>query len=110
VPSIVAGFLLTAIPNCTGRLAVTGGSLLALVAAWVAGRLAILASTRIGAPLAAPVDLLFVGCLAGVVAREILAGRNLRNARLFLTESHVDRGREACRSRQELAPRPLTPR
>ena len=55
VPSIVAGFLLTAVPNWTGRLPVTGGPLLALVATWAAG--AILASARIGAPLTALVDL-----------------------------------------------------
>ena len=83
VPAIVAGFLLTAVPNWTGRLPVTGGPLLALVATWVAGRLAILASARIGAPLAALVDLLFLGCLAGVIAREIVAGRNVRNVKVL---------------------------
>jgi uncharacterized protein involved in response to NO len=83
VPSIVAGFLLTAVPNWTGRLPVTGGPLLALVATWLAGRLAILTSARIGAPLAALVDLLFLACLAGVIAREIVAGRNLRNLKVL---------------------------
>jgi len=83
VPSIVAGFLLTAVPNWTGRLPVTGAPLLALVATWVAGRLAVLTSARIGAPLAALVDLLFLVCLAGVIAREIVAGRNLRNAKVL---------------------------
>ncbi len=83
VPSIVAGFLLTAIPNWTGRLPVTGRPLLALVATWAAGRLAILASARIGALLAALVDLLFLGCLAGVIAREIVAGRNARNVKIL---------------------------
>ncbi|HEU0059541.1 MAG TPA: NnrS family protein, partial [Hyphomicrobiaceae bacterium] len=84
VPAIVAGFLLTAIPNWTGRLPVTGGPLLGLVATWVAGRLAILTSARLGAPLAALVDLLFLACLAGVMAREIVAGRNLRNAKVLV--------------------------
>jgi uncharacterized protein involved in response to NO len=84
VPSIVAGFLLTAVPNWTGRLPVTGGPLLGLVATWVAGRLAILTSARLGAPLAALVDLLFLACLAGVMAREIVAGRNLRNAKVLV--------------------------
>jgi uncharacterized protein involved in response to NO len=83
VPSIVAGFLLTAVPNWTGRLPVTGGPLLALVASWVAGRLAVLTSARIGAPLAAVIDLLFLFCLAGVIAREIVAGRNLRNVKVL---------------------------
>ena len=83
VPAIVAGFLLTAVPNWTGRLPVTGPPLLALVSVWVAGRLAVLLSARIGAPLAAAIDLLFLACLAGVIAREIIAGRNLGNLKVL---------------------------
>lgn len=83
VPAIVAGFLLTAIPNWTGRLPVTGGPLLALVATWAAGRAAMLVSGHIGAPAAALVDLLFLACLAAVIAREIVAGRNWRNAKVL---------------------------
>src|SRR6516164_5706203 len=44
VPAVVAGFLLTAVPNWTGRLAVVGTRLLALFLVWLAGRLAILLS------------------------------------------------------------------
>ena len=83
VPAIVAGFLLTAVPNWTGRLPVTGWPLLALVATWVAGRLAILGSARTGAAVAAVVDLAFLGTLAAVIAREIVAGRNLRNLKVL---------------------------
>ena len=83
VPAIVAGFLLTAVPNWTGRLPVTGTPLLALVSVWAAGRLAVLLSARIGAPLAAAIDLLFLACLAGVIAREIIAGRNLGNLKVL---------------------------
>jgi len=83
VPCIIAGFLLTAVPNWTGRLPVTGGPLLALVATWAAGRLAILTSARIGAAPAAVVDLLFLACLAGVIGREIVAGRNVRNVKVL---------------------------
>lgn len=36
--AIIAGFLLTAVPNWTGRLPVTGWPLAGLVAAWLAGR------------------------------------------------------------------------
>lgn len=83
VPAIVAGFLLTAVPNWTGRLPVTGTPLLALVSVWAAGRLAVPLSARIGAPLAAAIDLLFLACLAGVIAREIIAGRNLGNLKVL---------------------------
>src|SRR5262245_56331499 len=52
VPSIVAGFALTAVPNWTGRLPVTGAPLLDLVATWVAGRLGVATLARIGWPVA----------------------------------------------------------
>jgi uncharacterized protein involved in response to NO len=83
VPAVVAGFLLTAVPNWTGRLPVTGRPLLLLVALWLGGRLAILASGRIGLASAAVVDLLFLAVLAMVIAREIVAGRNFRNLKVL---------------------------
>jgi uncharacterized protein involved in response to NO len=83
VPAIVAGFLLTAVPNWTGRLPVTGTPLLALVSVWAAGRLAMLFSAQIGPPVAAAIDLLFLACLAAVIAREIIAGHNLGNLKVL---------------------------
>jgi uncharacterized protein involved in response to NO len=76
---VIAGFLLTAVPNWTGRLPVTGAPLIALFALWAAGRIAMLAAPALG-PVAAGIDTLFLFALAGVIAREILAGRNIRNA------------------------------
>ncbi len=75
----VAGFLLTAIPNWTGRMPLQGGPLLLLVALWAAGRLAVLFSGVIGAPAAAFADLAFPAAFLAVVAREIVAGKNWRN-------------------------------
>jgi uncharacterized protein involved in response to NO len=75
----VAGFLLTAIPNWTGRMPLQGWPLAALVVLWAAGRLAVLFSAAIGAVAAAVIDLAFPTALLAVVAREILAGRNWRN-------------------------------
>src|SRR5579885_3380075 len=65
--AIVAGFLLTAIPNWTGRLPLQGRPLAALVLLWMAGLAAAL------------VDLAFPLIFLAVVAREIIAGRNWRN-------------------------------
>jgi uncharacterized protein involved in response to NO len=48
VPAVIAGFLLTAVPNWTGRLPVVGRPLLLLFLIWVAGRIAVLASLWIG--------------------------------------------------------------
>ena len=75
----VAGFLLTAIPNWTGRLPLQGWPLAALAGLWALGRLAVLLSGAVGAPAAALADLSFPAAFAVVVAREILAGRNWRN-------------------------------
>ena len=83
VPAVIAGFLLTAVPNWTGRLPVTGTPLLALFLIWLAGRLAILASARLGAPLAAAIDVLFLVALGTVIAREIIASGNTRNLKVL---------------------------
>jgi len=82
VPAIITGFLLTAVPNWTGRLPVVGGRLLALVALWMAGRMAIFFSAEIGPAPAAAVDLSFLAALSAIVAREIVAGRNTRNLKV----------------------------
>lgn len=82
VAAVVAGFLLTAVPNWTGRLPVHGTPLAALSALWLAGRVAMLTSAAIGAPAAAVIDVAFLLALAGVAVREIVAGRNWRNLRV----------------------------
>ena len=83
VPAIIAGFLLTAIPNWTGRLPVNGAPLAALSALWLAGRIAVFFSAEIGVWVAAVVDLVFLPCFAGLALREILAGQNWRNLRVL---------------------------
>jgi uncharacterized protein involved in response to NO len=72
VAAVIAGFLLTAIPNWTGRLPVNGGPLAALAALWLAGRLAILFSANIGPAVAAAIDVAFLVALAAVASREIV--------------------------------------
>jgi len=75
--AIIAGFLLTAVPNWTGRLPVMGGPLLALAALWLAGRLAML----VGGPalLVAGMDASFLLVLAALLWREVITGGNVRN-------------------------------
>lgn len=79
VLAAIAGFLLTAIPNWTGRPPISGRPLAALATLWLAGRIICLVSASIPLGLAAVIDLAFPFVLCGVVAREIIAGRNLRN-------------------------------
>jgi len=79
VTAVIAGFLLTAIPNWTGRLPVCGRQLGGLFALWCAGRVAVGVSAWIGPAPAAALDLAFPVALCAVVLREILAGGNWRN-------------------------------
>ena len=79
VMAVVAGFLLTAIPNWTGRPPVSGGLLASLAGLWLLGRIACLASALVSPWLAVALDLSFSVVLVAVVAHEIVAGRNWRN-------------------------------
>ena len=76
---VVAGFLLTSVPNWTGRLPIVGRPLGALAALWFAGRVAMGLSGALPALAVAIIDLLFPVALAVVIGREIAAGRNWRN-------------------------------
>jgi len=84
VAAAIAGFLLTAIPNWTTRLPVNGWPLAGLLSLWLVGRVAILLSEAIGGLTAALVDASFLVALAIVAAREIIAGKNWRNLRVFI--------------------------
>lgn len=79
----IAGFLLTAIPNWTGRLPVNGWPLAGLATLWLTGRVAVLASASLGPLITAAIDVSFLATLAFVCAREIVAGKNWRNLRVL---------------------------
>lgn len=79
VPAAIAGFMLTAIPNWTGRPPIRGLRLIALVALWLLGRVVCLISAMLPLWLAVVVDLAFPIALCTVAAREIIAARNWRN-------------------------------
>ena len=76
---VVAGFLLTAVPNWTGRLPVAGVRLMALFAIWCLGRGALLATGMTGPVVAVVIDSVFLPCLLIVMGREIVVGKNWRN-------------------------------
>jgi uncharacterized protein involved in response to NO len=82
--AVITGFLLTAIPNWTGRLPVQGMPLLALALLWLAGRFAVFFSADIGWLAAAIVDCAFLFAVAAAAATEIVAGRNWRNLKVLL--------------------------
>jgi len=76
VGAVIGGFLLTAVPNWTGRLPIAGPPLAALFGLWLAGRLALLFSAMVGTFAAAVLDVGFFVVLACVAAREVLESKN----------------------------------
>ena len=83
VPAVIAGFLLTAVPNWTGRKAFTGWPLALLFALWLAGRLAIAGSEQIGLAPAMILAGAFLPVLAGLILKELIAARNSRNYKVI---------------------------
>lgn len=77
--AVIAGFLLTAVPNWTGSLPLVGWPLAGLAALWVLGRVVVATSSHLSPILAALGDLAFSVALAGFLAREIFTGRNWKN-------------------------------
>ncbi|TPM92613.1 NnrS family protein [Mesorhizobium sp. B2-1-3A] len=84
LPAVETGFLLTAIPNWTGRLPVQDLRLLMLVLLWVAGRAAVFLSAETGWLLSAVMDCSFLLAVVAAAATEIIAGRNWRNLKVLL--------------------------
>lgn len=79
IAAVIAGFLLTAVPNWTGGLPLQGKPLIVLFSVWVAGRVAVDSSARLGWAPAAAIDGAFLVLLAAAAAREIIAGKKWGN-------------------------------
>lgn len=75
----IAGFILTAIPNWTGRLPISGWRLALLAGLWCLGRLAFLMADDLGPGVVGVVELSFLFVLMAAIARELVAGANWRN-------------------------------
>jgi uncharacterized protein involved in response to NO len=76
VGAVIAGFLLTAIPNWTGRLPIAGWPLGALFGLWIAARFSLLFSSITGLWLSAALDVGFFLTLGLLAAREVLEANN----------------------------------
>lgn len=77
--AVMAGFLLTAVPNWTGSLPVTGWPLAGLATLWVLGRVAVAVSSALPPLPVALADLAFPLAMVALLTREIFTGRNWRN-------------------------------
>jgi len=79
VTAAIAGFLLTAVPNWTGRAPYRGPPLAFLAALWLAGRLAMAPWSPVSPILASIIDLAFCPTLALALAVPLIRAKTLRN-------------------------------
>jgi uncharacterized protein involved in response to NO len=77
--AVLAGFLLTAVPNWTGRMPLAGWPLAGLVGLWIMGRAAVAVSALIPVAWTVAADLVFQIALIVFLLQEIMAGKNWRN-------------------------------
>ncbi|OHV21507.1 short-chain dehydrogenase [Rhizobium sp. RSm-3] len=82
-PAVLAGFLLTAIPNWTDRFPISGHPLAALFAVWCIGRIVMLFSGSIGLMAAVAIDSLFLPLMLALSAREVIAGRKWKDLKII---------------------------
>ncbi|MEO8018836.1 MAG: NnrS family protein [Pseudomonadota bacterium] len=83
VGAAIAGFLLTAVPSWTGARGFAGAPLVAVVTAWLLGRLAFAFAAQVPYALLAITELAFLPVLIAMLAPPLLRVRN-RNTPLLL--------------------------
>jgi uncharacterized protein involved in response to NO len=77
--AVIAGFLLTAVKNWTGRTTLTGDQLATLCLIWLYGRVAPFYAGLLPDGVIAAIDFAFLPVLAYQIAKPILATRQYRN-------------------------------
>jgi len=92
VAAAIAGFILTAIPNWTGRLPIKNKPLAILVFLWILGRVGFLTTAIIGTITTSLMDLPFLIVLVLVIMREIVSGKNWRNLPVIILISFFTLG------------------
>lgn len=81
-PAVLTGYLMTSVPNWSGRMPVSGRPLALVFSVWCAGRLALAAMGAVGPVAAVAIDALFLPLVFLIATREIVAGRKWRDLRL----------------------------
>jgi uncharacterized protein involved in response to NO len=79
----IAGFLLTAVANWTGRPPVAGAPLMLLAGLWLLARIAWCLPNAAALPAAAALDIAFDVLLLALFARELIAAGNRRNLKIL---------------------------
>ncbi len=78
-PAVIAGFLLTAVGNWTGKVVLSGGKLAGLSLLWLYGRILPFYSGLLPDGLIAIVDTAFLPVLAIVITKPLIAAKQYRN-------------------------------
>ena len=92
VAAAITGFILTAIPNWTGRLPIKNKPLAILAFLWIVGRVGFLNIAIFGTTVTTLMDLPFLIVLVLVIAREIVSGKNWRNLPVIILISFFTLG------------------
>ncbi len=77
--AVIAGFMLTAVPNWTSTPPLSGRPLAALALLWLAGRIAVWLSALLPPAAVAAADLVFLPALAAAVGVPLIRARAFRN-------------------------------
>jgi uncharacterized protein involved in response to NO len=83
LPGAMSGFLLTAVPNWTGRMPVVGWPLARLFGLWAAGQVAWLGTGLWGLAGASAVAVLYLPVLLLFLGREVVSGKNWANLKVI---------------------------
>ena len=92
VAAAITGFILTAIPNWTGRSPIKNKPLAILAFLWIVGRVGFLNIAIFGTTVTTLMDLPFLIVLVLVIAREIVSGKNWRNLPVIILISFFTLG------------------
>ena len=92
VAAAITGFILTAIPNWTGRLPIKNKPLALLLLLWILGRVGFLITAIFGTITTSLMDLPFLIVLVLVIMREIISGKNWRNLPVIILISFFTLG------------------
>lgn len=79
--AVLSGFLMTAVPNWTGRMPLSGRPLMGLAGLWLAGRV-LFTWPVLGLAVGVAVEALFLPVMAVVFLTEIVAGRKWRDLKV----------------------------
>lgn len=87
--AVLSGFMMTAVPNWTGRMPLSGRPLMALAALWLLGRVAMTWPPAGLVWLGPLTDALFLPAMVAVFATEIIAGKKWHNLPVVAAVSMV---------------------